>query len=139
MIVNKKYKNQHYEQQQDDEEEGVNNEGGIGIVHHEHPDYEVMAKRLRDFDDHEIEEEAKRHRKSTPPPKKLNNEQWDLMFDRLVKYKEDHGVRRGFAVHFHCMQSSIPLSNNSHWCVSRIAWYQSDRRKTQSEQIQATE
>jgi hypothetical protein len=93
--------------EEDDDEEGVDvdTEGGIGIVHHDHPDYEVLAKRLRDFDDHEIEEEAKRRRKSTPPPKKLNNEQWDLMFDRLVKYKEDHGVRRDFAVK--CMQSSI--------------------------------
>ena len=94
--------------EEDDDEEGVDTEGGIGIVHHEHPDYEVMAKRLRDFDDHEIEEEAKRRRKSTPPPKKLNNEQWDLMFDRLVKYKEDHGVRRDVAVYLHCIQSSIP-------------------------------
>lgn len=37
---------------------------------------------------------AKRRRKNTnnPPPKKLNNEQWDLMFDRLVEYKREHGV-----------------------------------------------
>jgi hypothetical protein len=73
-----------------DHGEEADAEAGIGIVQ---PDYEVLAKRLRDFDDHEIEEEAKRRRKSTPPPKKLNNEQWDLMFDRLVKYKEEHGVR----------------------------------------------
>jgi hypothetical protein len=78
----------------DDDDDG-DDDAGIGIVH---PDYEVMAKRLRDFDDHEIEEEAKRRRKSTPPPKKLNNEQWDLMFHRLVKYKEDHGVRIRAAV-----------------------------------------
>jgi hypothetical protein len=31
--------------------------------------------------------------KSIPPPKKLNNEQWDQMFQKLVEYKEKHGVR----------------------------------------------
>lgn len=30
-------------------------------------------------------------RKSIPPPKKLNNEQWDAMFERLVEYKTEHG------------------------------------------------
>jgi len=51
-----------------DHGEEADAEAGIGIVQ---PDYEVLAKRLRDFDDHEIEEEAKRRRKSTPPPKKV--------------------------------------------------------------------
>ena len=44
----------------------------------------------------EEQEEAsvKRRRKNPnpPPPKKLNNEQWDLMFERLVEYKRQHGV-----------------------------------------------
>jgi hypothetical protein len=45
----------------------------------------------------EEEESAKKRRlssgkKNIPPPKKLNNEQWDQMFQRLVEYKERHGV-----------------------------------------------
>lgn len=47
-------------------------------------------------DDHLEEEQedggGKRRKKDNPPPKKLNNEQWDLMFDRLVEYKREHGV-----------------------------------------------
>jgi hypothetical protein len=31
---------------------------------------------------------------SFPPPKKLNQEQWDQMFDRLLEYKDHHGVSR---------------------------------------------
>jgi hypothetical protein len=46
----------------------------------------------------EEDEPAKKRRhasgkKINPPPKKLNNEQWDLMFQRLLEYKEKHGVR----------------------------------------------
>ena len=38
------------------------------------------------------DEEARKRRKTIAPPKKLNNEQWDHMFERLVKYKQQHGV-----------------------------------------------
>jgi hypothetical protein len=49
-------------------------------------------------DSGEEDEPAKKRRlspgkRSIPPPKKLNNEQWDQMFQRLVGYKERHGVR----------------------------------------------
>lgn len=38
------------------------------------------------------EPDAKRAKLS---PKKVNNEQWDTMFERLVEYKDSHGVRLG--------------------------------------------
>lgn len=41
------------------------------------------------------EEEAKRLKLDEAAAKKINNEQWEEMFRRLCKYKEEHGVRIG--------------------------------------------
>lgn len=38
------------------------------------------------------EDDSRKKRKGSPPQKKLNNEQWDAMFARLVEYKRLNGV-----------------------------------------------
>jgi hypothetical protein len=53
--------------------------------------HENMSRK-RTAADEEEEDSSRKRRKGNPPPKKLNNEQWDLMFDRLVEYKRQHGV-----------------------------------------------
>jgi hypothetical protein len=44
----------------------------------------------------DIEEPSRKRDREEFSEKKLNNEQWETMFDRLVAYKEEHGVSFGF-------------------------------------------
>jgi hypothetical protein len=46
---------------------------------------------------------------SFPPPKKLNQEQWDQMFDRLLEYKDHHGVSRSSCQLRNCVDSHHAL------------------------------
>lgn len=69
---------------------------------HDHDTHDNSHKRNAltelKYKDEDEDEPTKRRRlssgkKSNAPPKKLNNEQWDHMFQRLVEYKAKHGVR----------------------------------------------
>lgn len=57
------------------------------------PGHKRSAPDYGQLDEHELANMKRRKKNpNPPPPKKLNNEQWDLMFERLVEYKRQHGV-----------------------------------------------
>ena len=69
-------------------------DNGDVVVDDEHPKryYEEMTGHVDVIGTTEVE--AKRPKKvaTQGTPKKLNNEQWDLMFAKLVEYKAQYGV-----------------------------------------------
>lgn len=63
------------------------------------PGHKRSAPDYGQLDEQELANMKRRKKNpNPPPPKKLNNEQWDLMFERLVEYKRQHGVSSFCAV-----------------------------------------
>jgi hypothetical protein len=59
----------------------------------EHLAYPADASLKRSHDELETREQAAAKRLKAAAAKKVNSEQWDAMFERVVAYKAQHGVR----------------------------------------------